>query len=67
MILSVHVDDMLLTYQSIDDRRWFEQQMELKYRLTKQRDDVSYFGMTINRDPVTRNIHASHEVMIRHY
>ena len=64
MIVSVHVDDMLLTCQSVEDRRWFEQTMETKYRLTKQRDELSYLGMTIRRSASSRNILISQEGMI---
>ena len=64
MIVSVHVGDMLLTCQSVEDRRWFEQSMEIKYRLTKQRDELSYLGMTIRRHASSRNILISQEGMI---
>ena len=55
---------MSLTFQSVEDRRWFEQTMETKYRLTKQRDELSYLGMTIRRNASSRNILISQEGMI---
>jgi hypothetical protein len=47
LILSVHVDDMLLTCPSEECQRWFEEEMEQQFELVKQYDEVSYLGMTI--------------------
>jgi hypothetical protein len=47
LILSVHVDDMLLTCPTAELRQWFEVEMEKHFQLVKQYDKVSYLGMTI--------------------
>ena len=56
LILSVHVDDMLLTCPSVKWREWFETRIETRYALVKQYDNVSYLGMQIHRDRKTGDI-----------
>jgi hypothetical protein len=56
MILSAHVDDMLLTSPNIKWRKWFEKQMEKYFTLVKQYGNVSYLGISIKQDPRTGNI-----------
>jgi hypothetical protein len=46
-ILSVHVDDMLLSVPSIKIRIDFEQAMLARYQLTMQHDTINYLGMQI--------------------
>jgi hypothetical protein len=56
MILSVHVDDMLLTSPNEHLRQWFEESMGKHFTLVHQRDEVSYLGMMIRRDKKTGSI-----------
>ena len=51
IILSDHVDDMLLTCPSVKWRTWFESCVEKHFTLVKQYDNISYLGMQI-RDVV---------------
>ena len=50
MILSVHIDDMLLTAPNKKCQQWFEQAMSEHFTLVAQHDQVSYLGMMIKRD-----------------
>jgi hypothetical protein len=50
IILSVHVDDMLLTASSQKHRDWFEQEIKKNFEIVVQHDNVSYLGMTISRE-----------------
>jgi hypothetical protein len=46
--LSLHVDDMLLSFPDMKYRAWFESEMSKKtYELSPQHDELSYLGMTI--------------------
>ena len=46
--LSLHVDDMLLSFQDMKYRTWFESEKSKKtYELSPQHDELSYLGMTI--------------------
>jgi hypothetical protein len=56
IILSIHVDDMLLTCPSIHWRTWFENTMEKHFSLVKQHDSISYLGMQIYQDEITGDI-----------
>jgi hypothetical protein len=56
LLLSLHVDDMLLTAPNIKWRQWFEEKMEKHFSLVKQYDNISYLGMQIRRDPRTNDI-----------
>jgi len=49
IIVSAHVDDMLVTTTSRKLRKWFEYEMEKHFELVKQYDTVSYLGMSISR------------------
>jgi len=49
IMLSDHVDDMLLTFPSVEWRNWFEKNME-PFELVKQYEDISYLGITIKRE-----------------
>jgi len=49
IIVSAHVDDMLVTTTSRKLRKWFEYEMEKHFELVKQYDNVSYLGMSISR------------------
>ena len=49
IMLSDHVDDMLLTFPSIAWRKWFEEAMN-KFQLVSQYDEVSYLGIQIKRE-----------------
>jgi len=50
IIVSTHVDDMLVTTTNRRLRKWFEYEMEKHFELVKQYDNVSYLGMSISRN-----------------
>jgi hypothetical protein len=50
LILSVHVDDLLLTAPSVRARRAFEHSLSKEFEVNTQRDNVSYLGMSIERN-----------------
>lgn len=50
IILSVHVDDMLLTASSLKTRDWFENEIRKSFEIVAQHDNVSYLGMTVTRE-----------------
>ena len=50
VIVSVHVDDMLVTTPEPEARRWFEEEIGRKFEIVTQRDEVSYLGMSIKRE-----------------
>jgi hypothetical protein len=49
IIISVHVDDMLVACPSLKDKQWFENTFMTKYELTGQHETLSYIGMSIRR------------------
>ena len=50
LILSVHVDDMLLTAPDAHAREWFESQIQKSFEVVIQHDYVSYLGMSIKTE-----------------
>ena len=50
IIVSTHVDDMLLTAPTVRWRTWFEVSLRKYFQLVEQYDDVFYLGMRIKRD-----------------
>jgi hypothetical protein len=48
--LTVHVDDMLLFSPTRKIRELFESKLEEQFEITKQLNDLSYLGMTIQKD-----------------
>jgi hypothetical protein len=59
IILSIHVDDMLLTCPNIEWRSWFENTMEKHFTLVKQHDTLSYLGMQIRHNKITGDIYIN--------
>lgn len=59
IIVSIHVDDMLLTCPNKKWREWFEQKMKKNFELVCQYDNLSYLGMSVKRDPNTGDIHVN--------
>jgi hypothetical protein len=55
-ILSVHIDDMLLSSSNKKQQIWFEKEMSKSFYLVKQYDAISYLGMMISKNPTTRSI-----------
>ena len=49
LYLTVHVDDMLLISPTTNARKSFETEMEKQFEITKQVNDLSYLGMTIQK------------------
>ncbi len=48
IIASIHVDDILLTTPTAENRKWFEANMlSIYFELVCQRDNISYLGMNI--------------------
>ena len=50
VIVSVHVDDMLVTTPEVEARNWFEREVRKKFEIVTQHDEVSYLGMSIKRE-----------------
>jgi hypothetical protein len=66
IILSVHVDDMLVSSSSISLRKWFEEEMAQFFELVSQRDtNISYLGMSIIYDRKKKLIQLSQDGMIK--
>jgi hypothetical protein len=57
--LTVHVDDMLLISPSKRVRENFESKMEEQFEITKQLNDISYLGMTIQKTSEGIKVHQS--------
>jgi len=69
IMLSDHVDDMLLTFPSIKWRDWFEEKMK-PFELVKQYDNVSYLGIQIMRErngDITLSQKGYIEAMLKRY
>lgn len=49
LILSVHVDDLLLTAPSKSSRSEFESELAKIFQINTQHDNISYLGMSIRR------------------
>jgi hypothetical protein len=70
MILSVHVDDMLLTAPTKQCRKRFEQAIGKHFTLVEQHDQVSNLGMMIEKDGkgnVTVNQHGFLDNILKKY
>ena len=65
LIASTHVDDILLTTPTLEDRQWFEKEMKKHFELICQYDNISYLGMTVSRNPTTGDIQVSQEGFIK--
>jgi hypothetical protein len=50
LILSLHVDDMLLSSPNKHWQIWFESEMEKHFELSKQYDKLSYLGIQIRKE-----------------
>jgi hypothetical protein len=61
LIVSTHVDDMLLTSPNAARREWFEKQMKKQFDLVVQHDNISYLGMSIHRNKKTGDVKISQE------
>jgi hypothetical protein len=57
--LTVHVDDMLLISPTKQARKIFEMSMEEQFKITKQINELSYLGMTIQKTPQGIKVHQS--------
>lgn len=65
LILSTHVDDMLLTCPTIDLRTWFEEEMKKHFDIVPQRDTISYLGINITHDRKSKRIYLNQEGYIK--
>jgi hypothetical protein len=65
LIVSTHVDDMLLTSPNAVRREWFEKQMKKHFDLVIQHDNISYLGMSIHRNKKTGDVTVTQEGYIR--
>jgi hypothetical protein len=57
MYLTVHVDDMLLVSPTQRSRKGFEASLEDQFEITKQLNDLSYLGMTIQKAETGIKVH----------
>jgi hypothetical protein len=71
IILSTHVDDMLLTCPHVKWRTWFERECEKYFTLVKQYDNISYLGIQINQNRssghITLNQHGYLTSVLKKY
>jgi hypothetical protein len=66
IIVSVHVDDMLMSCTDLKDRELFEKYMSRHFDLVAQRDtNISYLGMNIQYDRENRKLKISQDGMIK--
>lgn len=65
MLISVHVDDMLVTAPNKKLLKKFETQMKEHCELVTQNESISYLGMTIKQDKKTKTIHLTQEGYIK--
>jgi hypothetical protein len=56
IMLSLHVDDMLLSAPTIKWRKWFEESISKSFDLVSQYDNVSYLGMNIEYSKETQSL-----------
>jgi hypothetical protein len=61
MLLSLHVDDILLSSPTEADEKWFIRAMEKEFELVSQFTNVSYLGMSITYDTNRRLIKATQD------
>lgn len=61
MVLSVHVDDILLTSPTLKARTWFEQTIQKYFEIVIQHDKISYIGMNIKYNRKAKVIQATQE------
>jgi hypothetical protein len=59
LFLTVHVDDMLLMCPNSKLRTAFESEMEKRFEITKQLNDLSYLGMTITKTDQGIRVHQA--------
>jgi hypothetical protein len=59
LYLTVHVDDMLLLSPTKKSRESFELEMKEQFEITKQVNDLSYLGMTIQKTSDGIKVHQS--------
>ena len=65
IIVSIHVDDMLMSCSSEKEREWFEKVMSKTYELVAQRGrNISYLGMSIDYDMENKRITLKQDGMI---
>jgi hypothetical protein len=64
MILSVHIDDMLLSSLNKKQQMRFGKEMSKSFNMVKQYDTISYLGMMISKNPTTGSISLSQEGML---
>lgn len=65
MMISIHVDDMLVTSPNKELLAEFEEQMKKYFELVAQKENISYLGMNIVYDKANRKIHLSQEGFIK--
>lgn len=56
MILSVHVDDILLAAPSKEARSIFELELQQHFEIVIQHDAISYLGMNVEKDAATGDV-----------
>jgi hypothetical protein len=56
VIVSVHVDDMLVITPEAEARMWFEDEISKRFEIVTKRDEVSYLGMSIKRGQMDQSL-----------
>lgn len=65
VLVSVHVDDMLVSCSSLKDQKRFEEEMSKHFQLVAQRgSNISYLGMNISYDRDTQKLTVNQQGMI---
>ena len=59
IIVSTHVDDLLLSAPNLTWRKWFEDELEKQFEIVKQYGNLSYLGMNIEYDRSNKKIRVS--------
>lgn len=65
MSLCIHVDDILLSSPTLEDREWFVKELGKHFELVSQYDNVSYLGMNITHDRKKKMIRANQEGYVK--
>ena len=63
--ISMHVDDLLMTFPTLKDRKYIEAVIRRHFEITTQYDDITYLGIFIKRNRAQRTVHIDQEGFTR--
>jgi hypothetical protein len=61
----MHVDDLLMTFPTLKDRKYIEAVIRRHFEITTQYDDITYLGIFIKRNRAQRTVHIDQEGLTR--